>query len=666
MSETFDPSSLNAAQGEAITTLAGPVLILAGAGTGKTRTVTCRIAALIQKGIPPENILAVTFTNKAAAEMRERVGGMVPKKAAKAMTISTFHSLCVKILRRDIEHIGYKRNFTIVTGGDQAGLIKQLIVRKGGAKENIKPAMVLSEISKAKNADMPLGDIQDTLYAAIAMEYQNQLRAQNAVDFDDLLLLTEKLLAEHRDVRDAWRAQFATITVDEFQDTNALQMRLVQALTGPHHNICVVGDDDQSIYGWRGAEVANILQFERFFPNPRVIRLEENYRSAESILETANSLIRHNAGRREKQLRPTRKGGEPVRIISMPGDDEEAEFIADEMTTYKDRNARKWEDFAILFRTNGQSRKLEEAMREAKIPYRMVGAQSFYDRREVKDTLAFIEILDNPQADVPLLRVLNVPARGIGNTTATLIIDHSRATNQSIWEALNDTNFLDLLSAKARQSLEAFAQLITRYRALLAAPDHNAGTVVQEFLLEIKYLDFVYKTCKTPKEREQRAEGLQDMVAQLTRASAKGKTIRTFLDDSSLASDRDDDDLEKKLGVSLITMHASKGLEFPMVYIVGLEQGILPHKRSIEENTTDEERRLLYVGITRAEERLTLTYCSTRRKYGDKITCDPSSFLTELDLTYVETLDYDEIMGEEAGEDAFEGLLASFRKDPAE
>lgn len=662
MADDFDLSTLNPAQGQAITTLTGPVLILAGAGTGKTRTVTCRIAQLVRSGVPAENILAVTFTNKAAAEMRERVSGMVTKKQAKTMTISTFHSLCVKILRTDIERLGFKKNFTIITGGDQSGLIKQITVRKAGKTENLKPAQVLSEISKAKNGGFPLADIQDQLIADIAVEYQNQLRAQNAVDFDDLLLLTERLLGDYHDVRDRWRERFISITVDEFQDTNGLQMRLVQSLVGPHHNICVVGDDDQSIYGWRGAEVANILQFERFFPNPNVIRLEENYRSAESILHTANTLIRHNVGRREKQLRPTRKGGEPVRIISMPGDDEEATFIADEIVSYKNRNARKWEDFAILFRTNGQSRRLEEAMRENQIPYRMVGAQSFYDRREVRDTLAFIEILDNPEADVPLLRILNVPTRGIGNTTATLVIDHSRATDQSIWKVLQDDDFLSLISAKARSSIANFVQLTNRYRAFLHSPDANAGAVVREFLKEIDYLDFVHKTCKTPKEREQRAEGLQDIVAQLAKASDKGKTVRAFLDDSSLASDRDDDDLEKKLGVSLITMHASKGLEFPMVYIVGVEDGILPHKRSIEEDTRDEERRLLYVGITRAEERLTLTYCATRKKYGDRISCEPSSFLRELDLTFVEEVSYDELMNQETGVDAMASLLASFKK----
>ena len=376
MANDFAFESLNHAQREAVANLDGPVMILAGAGTGKTRTVTCRIAHMLERKIPPAEILAVTFTNKAASEMRERIGGMVSKHAAEQMTVCTFHSLCVRLLRGGIDKLGYKKNFSITAYSDQVGIMKQLLVRKGGTDEKIKAETVLTEISRAKNKGIDVQDLSDDFFAQLAVAYQNELRAQNAVDFDDLLVLAEQVLREHSDVREHFRKLYTRITVDEFQDTNSLQMRLLQQLVGPPYHVCVVGDDDQSIYGWRGAEVANILEFERFFPNPKIIRLEENYRSTQAVLHTANSLIKHNAGRREKILRATRGGGENVRIVAMPGDDEEADFIADEMLGEKTAHGREWEDFAVLFRTNGQSRKLELALRDRKIPYRMVGAQS--------------------------------------------------------------------------------------------------------------------------------------------------------------------------------------------------------------------------------------------------------------------------------------------------
>ena len=408
MASSFSFESLNQAQRQAVGALDGPVLILAGAGTGKTRTVTCRIVHMLERKIPASEIVAVTFTNKAASEMRERIAGMVSKKAASEMTVCTFHSLCVRILRGGIDKLGYKKNFSICSYSDQVGMMKQLLVRKGGSDEKIKPETVLSAISGAKNKGLDPADLDDDFFATLAVAYQNELRAQNAVDFDDLLLLAEKVLREHDDVREQFRQRFTRVTVDEFQDTNSLQMRLLQQLVGAPFHVCVVGDDDQSIYGWRGAETANILEFERFFPNPKIIRLEDNYRSTHAVLHTANSLIRHNRGRREKSLRTTRPPGEPVRIVAMPGDDEEAEFVAEEILAGKG-SSRKWEDFAVLFRTNGQSRKLELALRERKIPYRMIGAQSFYDRREVRDVLAYTQLMVSPEADVPLLRILNAP-----------------------------------------------------------------------------------------------------------------------------------------------------------------------------------------------------------------------------------------------------------------
>ena len=457
----FNLDTLNAAQREAVNQLEGPVMILAGAGTGKTRTVTCRISNLLQQGVDPERVLAVTFTNKAAAEMRERIADMVGEKAAKVMTVATFHSLCVKLLRNDIDKLDYNKNFSICTANDQSGLIKEFIVRKGGSDIGLKPSEVLWEISKKKNAGLPLDTIEDPLIAEIAKVYSHELKLRNAVDFDDLLLLAEQLLREHAPVRMHWQNFFQYVTVDEFQDTNSLQMRLLQQLVNENQNVCVVGDDDQSIYGWRGAEVANILEFERFFSNPKIIRLEENYRSAETILHSANSLIKHNVGRREKELKPNKIGGEKVKVVSMPGDEEEAEYIAEEIFSLKTQLGRNFEDWAILFRTNSQIRKMEQALRSLNIPYRMVGAQSFFDRREVRDIMAYLEIISSPNSDVPLLRILNTPPRGIGTTVTTTALEFSREHQCSIWSTFHHEDYLNTLSTRMTNAVEDFKELIS-------------------------------------------------------------------------------------------------------------------------------------------------------------------------------------------------------------
>ncbi len=664
MASSFSFDSLNQAQREAVGALDGPVMLLAGAGTGKTRTVTCRIAHMLEKRIAASEILAVTFTNKAASEMRERISGMVSKKAAKEMTVCTFHSLCVRILRGGIDKLGYKKNFSICSHSDQVGLMKQLLVRKGGSSEKVKPDEVLGAISKAKNQGVDPQDLEDEYFAMLGVAYQNELRAQNAVDFDDLLLMGEQILREHEDVREVFRQRYTRVTVDEFQDTNALQMRLLQQLVGPpNYHVCVVGDDDQSIYGWRGAEVANILQFEKFFPNPKVIRLEENYRSTHAVLHTANSLIKHNIGRREKILRSTRKDGDPVRIVAMPGDDEEAEFIAEEIMAGKGAVGTEWEDFAILFRTNGQSRKLELAFRERKMPYRMVGAQSFYDRREVRDVLAYAQLLASPDADVPLLRVLNAPNRGIGQSTAVLATDWSREHHESVWQALCDPNFTDQLGGKAAKAVQEFVATIAGAKNRIEIARENPADVLDALVKEIEYLPWIERACKTDSERQQRGEGILSVVDSLRQHLAKGpkKTLQSFLDHSALASDKDDEDLEKKLGVTLITLHASKGLEFPIVFLVGLEEGFLPHTRSIAEGTKDEERRLLYVGITRAQDQLTMTYCSTRIKWGQETGCQPSSFIGELDDEHLLHTTYDDILGAAPSTDELENFFGGLK-----
>lgn len=652
---------LNPAQRQAVSTLNGPVLILAGAGTGKTRTVTCRIAHMVEHGIPGNNILAVTFTNKAANEMRERMRQMVDRKEARGMMISTFHSLCVRILREDIGKLGYKENFTIYAGNDQVGLLRQLIVRHGGRKEKVEPKDVLASMSAVKNAGLRMDAIKDTLHASIAASYQRELIAQNAVDFDDLLILAEKILREYPDVREAWRSRFKYITVDEFQDTNSLQMSLLKQLVGPEHNICVVGDDDQSIYGWRGAQISNILDFERFFPNPTVIKLEENYRCTAPILNLANALIRHNLGRREKTLVAHKGSGEPVRLISMPGDAEEAEFIINEIENIRRKENRNWEDFAILFRANTQSRPLEQAMREHKIPYRMVGAQSFFDKREVKDLVAYLGLMDNPKADLHLLRILNTPPRGISDVTASLAIEQSREREQSVWETLHDEAYLSYLSTKARNSVVAFCELVERYAIRFKDPSENMSDVLAELIGEVGYEAYVTRCCKTENEELKRLITIGDVKSGLRACSEAGKSLTDYLAEVTLDQDDDKEDVENKSGVCLITMHASKGLEFPIVYLVGLEEGILPHKRSVEDGHIDEERRLLYVGITRAQERLMLSFCSTRLRYGDRMPCRRSSFIGEVSPDLYQYESWDDIMNRPTTEEETKDYFASLR-----
>ena len=642
-------------------TLQGPVLILAGAGTGKTRTVTCRIAHMVDRGISPKSILAVTFTNKAALEMRERVGQMVERKAARQIMVSTFHSLCVRILREDIGRLWYKTNFTIYSGSEQSGLIRRLIVRHGGITEKITPKDVLSSMSRMKNSGLGLDSIEDNLTANIAASYQRELQAQNSVDFDDLLILADKLLKEHRDVREAWQQRFRYITVDEFQDTNSLQMSLLGHLVGPEHNVCVVGDDDQSIYGWRGAQISNILEFERFFPNPSIIKLEENYRCTAPILDTANALIRHNLGRRDKTLRAHKGGGEAVRLISMPGDAEEAEFIITDIENVRRQEDRPWEDFAILFRANTQSRIIEQTLREHKIPYRMVGAQSFFDRKEVKDLISYLATIENPQADEYLLRILNTPPRGISELTSHLAIDWSREHGNSVWAALQDEEFLAALSTRARNSVQAFNELIAKYIDLFQDKETDFGDILEQLIEETGFSEYVTRLCKTEAEIQKRLVSIGDVKASLRNFWQPGKTLRDYLAQVTLDKEDNDDDVENKPGVCLITMHAAKGLEFPVVYLVGLEEGILPHKRSLEDGNCDEERRLLYVGITRAQEKLMLTYCATRLRYGDRMPCQRSSFLSEIPPHLMEYSKWEDLMNAEATEEESGNFFDSLR-----
>ena len=624
--------ALNPPQRAAAEQIHGPVLILAGAGTGKTRVITTRIAGMVYDGIPPEQILAVTFTNKAAAEMRERVGTMIDPEVAERVTISTFHSLCVRILRTCIERLGYKKSFSIYTQSDQVGLLRRIIVRKIGKDESLDPKLANMLISQAKNTGKPISDMEDSLISEVYRTYQRELKLLNAVDFDDLIILAVRGLQENADIRREWQRRFRYVMVDEFQDTNHLQMDLLKSLVGEEHNICVVGDDDQSIYGWRGADITNILGFEQFYPNPTVIKLEENYRSTNCILRLANSLIRHNLTRRDKTLWSGMGDGKKVRLVAMPDAETEAEWVIGELLDRHRIGRRPYDEMVILFRVNSQSRVMEEKLRENEIPYKLIGGQSFYERREIKDILAYLALFLNHDDDVSLLRVIAAPPRGIGEGTITLATQFSIDHQMSVFTALNDLEFLGCLTTRAQRAIGAFTTFIYRYSDIVHTKSANYAAMTEELIKEISYAEFLKKNCKTPEEVDSRRKNVSELIDGMHSHFEKSKRgLRGYLDSVALMQDREDAKNEAEgNGVSLITMHAAKGLEFPVCHIIGVEEGILPHSRSIEEGSRDEERRLLYVGITRAKEDLTITWCRSRKRYGDKMPCQPSSFFREL------------------------------------
>ncbi len=649
MKAAFGMGMLNPQQREAVMHINGPVLILAGAGTGKTRTITARMSYMVDQGILPETILAVTFTNKAAAEMRERVIDMVADGKGKKIVMGTFHSFCVKLLREHAEKLGYKKNWTIYTQSEQTSLIKRIVSRLVTKDESSDPAKIQSRISNAKNSGESLGDPKVSLEAAVMEAYQSEMRALNAMDFDDLILLGVDLMENHEDVRFRVRDKHRYVMVDEFQDTNGLQMRLLNALVGPPYNVCVVGDDDQSIYGWRGADITNILEFERFFPDPHIIKLEENYRSTTPILHTANSLIKNNAGRRPKTLWSRNQGNDTVRLLITEDDAEEAEMIASEIEKGHFQNGYPFEDFAVLFRTNEQSRVLEQQFRQRKMPYRVIGSRSFFDRREIKDICAYLSVLNNPHDDINLLRILNTPTRGIGNSTAELAREESMRRGCSIWVVLSDPNFQRMLPERSRTAIQGFTHIIHKYAGPAGTPGTFIAEMTKVLISEIGYMAYLEKTAKKPEEYATWCTCVDAFLAQIAAYDERNRVggLSGFLDEISLNDEREDkDDITEKKGICLITMHASKGLEFPVVYLPGCEKGIIPHKRSYDEGRIDEERRLLYVGLTRAMKKLTLSYVRWRMKYGEKQAQLPSPFLTELDRTYVEELDYSKHMKE--------------------
>ena len=687
----FDLNSLNPQQRQAVEAIHGPVLILAGAGTGKTRVITCRIVHLMRKGISPDHILAVTFTNKAAREMQERVREMLPRAPrnqsqisnlksqtspdapAPRPTLCTFHSLCVRILRQHIEKLGYKRNFVIYDESDQLSAIKKILAGISAKGEKADAYEVLSLLSRLRNGGERAAIFGDPSVRALAehvrKRYESALRACNAVDFDDLILLTLRLFTEHPEALAACRDKYRHVMVDEYQDTNAAQFELVHALTREHRHLCVVGDDDQSIYGWRGAEVANLLDMEKHYPEVKVIKLEQNYRSTTTILSAANAVIKHNVRRRSKQLWSQKGVGQKIVLHAFPNDDDEAREIVTLIEFNRLAHRIPWREHAILFRTNQQSRPLETALRQGNVRYHLIGGQSFFDRREIRDFLAYLKALVNPHDDVSLLRIANVPARGLSDVTMERLLGASHERKGSVFAAMQNPSVITTFQARTRESIEAFAALIEARRAQL-----NAGEVVapqlqsqisnlksqippvpaaprgfslagwaESFLNDIGYFTELRRGEKDPQAAENRVKNLRELIATMdnygSAADAPAARLELFLEGLTLDSDRESEDDEPGDAVTLITMHSCKGLEFPHVFIVGLEDGLLPHTRSKTEGTVDEERRLFYVAVTRAMKTLAISHCLARKKYGQLQPCHPSPFLSELPEQFVEHAD---------------------------
>ncbi|HKX60290.1 MAG TPA: UvrD-helicase domain-containing protein [Verrucomicrobiae bacterium] len=666
----LDLSTLNPQQRQAVETLRGPVLILAGAGTGKTRVITFRIAHLIERGVAPGNVLAVTFTNKAAREMRERVRKLIPHRLKKkekkegrksdGPTISTFHSLGARILREHIEVLGYKRNFVIYDESEQLGAIKKILSSISTKGENADPRVVLSLLSRFKNAGEKSEAFADPNVRALAehvrRKYESALHACNAIDFDDLLLLTLRLFEEHPAVLEACREKFRYVMVDEYQDTNAAQFRLVKLLCEQHRNLCVVGDDDQSIYGWRGAEISNLLDLEQHFGEVKIIKLEQNYRSTNTILTAANAVIQNNVRRRGKQLWSENGQGALILQHEFESDEEEARTIAEEIEFARLSKRVPWGAQAILFRTNQQARPLEMALRQANVRYNLIGGQSYFDRREVRDFLAYLKMFINPHDDGSLLRIANVPPRGLSDVTMERLLAASQERHCSVYAAMRHTDVQAGMAARARESLQEFLAFIEQTRAQLQSEgDFPLRTWAERFLETTGYLADLKRSEKNVETAENRVRNLKELVAELDQEAGLPpvERLEAFMEDLTLDSEREDEKEAQGDAVTLITMHSCKGLEFPHVYVVGLEDGLLPHSRSKVEGTLDEERRLFYVAITRAMLTLVISYCLARKKYGEMTPCHPSPFLSELPSELVEN----------AAERAKEPVKASEGKD---
>jgi DNA helicase II / ATP-dependent DNA helicase PcrA len=641
---------LNPPQREAVVHTEGPLLILAGAGSGKTRVITHRIAYIItERRVPPSAVLAVTFTNKAATEMRERVRALLahtapqesaPDRAGSGshLNVSTFHSFCVRLLRRDGDPLaairpGFTRRFTIYDDDDQLSVIKSAYRALGlDEKEFLQYRVALSRISHAKNRNRSPQDVyqaaanrEDERMAALYESYENALRTANALDFDDLLIEAVRLLRHDTATRDAWNRRLSYVLVDEYQDTNRSQYELIRLLSEAHQNLCVVGDEDQSIYSWRGADIRNILDFERDFPNARIIRLEQNYRSTKNILAAAGAVVERNQARIGKTLWTEAASGEKIGLYAGIDGENEALFIAH--TADRLLAARPEDHVAVLYRTNFQSRQIEEALRRYGRKYNIVGGFSFYQRAEIKDTMAYLKLAISTSDSASLLRVINTPARGIGRTTLEQIETLARDEHLSLWDALERMLGSPQLPARAQSSLAGFRSLI---RELAAAAESKPLPEVVQFILERTGYRQMLQEEKTP-EAETRLENLDELISAAAEAAERGESLSDFLDHAALVAEADAYD--QTAPVTLMTLHNAKGLEFPIVFIAGLEHGLFPHSRSaVSPEALEEERRLCYVGMTRARKRLILTWAKYRRRFGGREPerSAPSCFLKEV------------------------------------
>jgi DNA helicase-2/ATP-dependent DNA helicase PcrA len=618
MSNLLD--QLNPQQRAAVEQTEGPLLILAGAGSGKTRVITYRIAYLIEaKGVPPESILAVTFTNKAADQMKERVakllGGRVELRPG-APHLSTFHSFCVSVLRRHIERLGYSRDFSIYDEDDQQRVMKTCIQELGLSEQVASPRSVLSQISYAKNRGITPEEMYEKAMvtgmekvASLFERYEQKLRQANALDFDDLLLKTVDLFYEAPEVCEAYNRRFHYVLVDEYQDTNRTQYDLIRQLTLLDQNLCVVGDEDQSIYRWRGADIQNILSFERDYPQARIFRLERNYRSTQTILDAATAVVSRNVARKGKKLWTDRAGGEHIGLYEAWDNEQEAEFVVGEIARGLPQDAEG--SFAVLYRTNAQSRVLEEALRRQGIDYRLVGGFSFYARAEVRDALAYARLASNPRDSAAFLRIVNTPPRGIGDATLGALQATARGHRLTLWEALEEELAARQLPARALKALEGFHALL---KDLIDDRKRlRMGQFFKGILDRTRYVEILRQ--ENLPESQDRIENLQELVNAAAEAEERGITLAEFLDHAALVSDADDYD--ERARVTLMTLHSAKGLEFDVVFLVGMEEGLFPHKLSLnDEAGLEEERRLCYVGMTRARNRLLLSWARQRRAYG--------------------------------------------------
>jgi len=621
-------AGLNPQQREAVLASEGAVLILAGAGSGKTRVITQRIAHLVlDEGVPSERILAVTFTNKAAGEMKARTEALLPGQAVKSW-ISTFHSLCVRILRREAEAAGLPRDFVIYDDEDQLQAVREALRALDLPEKVHPPRRILARISAAKNAGRDPEQENDSesvaaaTLARVAERYRQTLEAAHALDFDDLLLRTVALLESNEAVRESYRQRFQYVLVDEYQDTNRAQYELVRHLSGPHGNITVVGDEDQSIYSWRGADIRNILDFEADFPGARVLRLEENYRSRPAILDAASGLVAHNEKRKGKTLRAVKTAGDPVRLHQAGDEFQEAAWVVSRISGRRDGGRS-----AVLYRMNSQSRLFEEALMRAGVPYEVWGGVGFYERREVKDLLAYLRLIANPRDPMALRRVVNVPPRGIGDRTVQELDRVARERGTSTWEALAIVEGEALLPARATQPLRRFREMLEALRA--EAPSLGLKDLLTRILEVTGYAATLAQ--EESHESQDRLENLAELLSAAADYQARedSPSLAGFLDRVSLLSDVDK--ARDDAPVILMTLHSAKGLEFDAIFLVGLEEGLIPHSRSLARgDALEEERRLCYVGMTRARERLHLTWAQSRSVFGQRRLSEPSRFLLEI------------------------------------